>query len=712
MGLRATTGAGVHRWLAAALIPVLSAALTAGRGQPPRVDAGPDQVVTLPAVATLSGTVAADGLVTVRWSIVSGPGSVEFSDATAQETQAALAAPGSYVLRLSASDGVAAASDDVTIVVVERNDPPVVAVAGDLTVAIGEAVTLTGGVSDDGLPTPARLSASWSVVGGPGSVTIADPGALRTTARFAAPGTYVLRLEANDGAATAAGDLTVVVTAPNAAPVVSAGPDRSITAPGAAVLLGDARDDGQPEPPALTLAWTVTSAPGAVRLSSPAAARTEMHATVAGTYVLRLTASDGARQAHDEVTVLVAAPTAGTGLLAAYGFDEGTGATIPDRSGHGPALTRHGATWVPAGRHGGAMVFDGVRNRATGPALPLPAAFTLMAWVRNTTTLPYETIVSVGTARALKLAFEDLVFTTPAGDLRLGPAGGPDVWHHVAVTADGTSVRGFVDGAPVGPPRPLALEPVTGVVQLGAWPLGASADFFGGALDDVRLYGRALSAEEIARDMRTPIGGAARRDDEAPHVDIDAPAGGDVVWEVVTVTATATDDVGVAGVRFSVDGQPIGAEVVAPPYWVTWDTRQTANGPHTLEVEARDDADNRTRTAVALTVTNPRPTENRAPTVSAGGDLTVTMPGLAVIEGRADDDDLPAPAALRVRWSVVSGPGGVRFEPADAATTTARFGAPGEYVLRLTADDGQLSATDEVAVTVKAAPGGGPGAAR
>ena len=709
MGLRATSGGGARPWLAAALIPLLSAALAAGFGQPPRVDAGPDQVVTLPAVAALSGSVAADGLATVRWSIVSGPGSVEFRDATALETDVALAAPGTYVLRLSASDGVAAASDDVTIVVLERNDPPTIDAGDDLTMAIDETAALAGRVSDDGLPPPGALRVAWSVVGGPGSVTMANPTALRTTARFAAPGTYVLRLEASDGAATAADELTVVVTAPNAAPVVSAGPDRSITAPGAAVLLGDARDDGQPEPPALTLAWTVTSAPGAVRFSAPAAARTEMHATVAGTYVLRLTASDGARQAHDEVTVLAAPPTAGTGLLAAYGFDEGTGATIPDRSGHGPALTRHGATWVPAGRHGGAMVFDGVRNRATGPALALPAAFTLMAWLRNTTTLPYETIVSVGTARALKLAFEDLVFTTPAGDVRLGAAGGPDVWHHVAVTSDGTTIRGFVDGAPVGPPRPLALEPVSGVVQLGAWPLGASADFFGGALDDVRLYGRALSAEEIARDLRTPIGGAARSDGEAPHVGIRPPAGGEVVLEMVTVTAAGTDDVGVAGVRFSVDGQPIGTEVVAPPYWVTWDTRQTANGSHTLEVEARDHADNRTRTAVAVTVTNPRPTENRAPTVSAGGDLTVTMPGLAVIEGRADDDDLPAPAALRLRWTVVSGPGGVRFEPADAATTTARFGAPGVYLLRLTADDGQLATSDEVTVTVKP---GGPGAAR
>jgi hypothetical protein len=51
-------------------------------------------------------------------------------------------------------------------------------------------------------------------------------------------------------------------------------------------------------------------------------------------------------------------------------------------------------------------------------------------------------------------------------------------------------------------------------------------------------------------------------------------------------------------------------------------------------------------------------------------------------------------------WSKVSGPGNVAFADAQAPATTATFTTAGPYVLRLTADDGELSAADDVSVTV------------
>ena len=51
-------------------------------------------------------------------------------------------------------------------------------------------------------------------------------------------------------------------------------------------------------------------------------------------------------------------------------------------------------------------------------------------------------------------------------------------------------------------------------------------------------------------------------------------------------------------------------------------------------------------------------------------------------------------------WSRVSGPGLVNFSTPEAAQTTATFGAAGTYVLRATADDGALTGTDDVTVTV------------
>jgi len=52
------------------------------------------------------------------------------------------------------------------------------------------------------------------------------------------------------------------------------------------------------------------------------------------------------------------------------------------------------------------------------------------------------------------------------------------------------------------------------------------------------------------------------------------------------------DDRGVAGVRFTLDGEPLGEKRDTPPYVVTWDTRSIPNGEHTLTAVAWDAADN------------------------------------------------------------------------------------------------------------------------
>jgi len=63
--------------------------------------------------------------------------------------------------------------------------------------------------------------------------------------------------------------------------------------------------------------------------------------------------------------------------------------------------------------------------------------------------------------------------------------------------------------------------------------------------------------------------------------------------------------VGVIGVQFQLDGGNLGAEVSSPPYSVSWDTSQTANGSHVLTATARDAAGNHaTSSSVTVTVSN------------------------------------------------------------------------------------------------------------
>ena len=94
---------------------------------------------------------------------------------------------------------------------------------------------------------------------------------------------------------------------------------------------------------------------------------------------------------------------------------------------------------------------------------------------------------------------------------------------------------------------------------------------------------------------------------------------------------------------------------------------------------------------------------NLAPRVEAWQE---DRPGAAAavrMVGRIGDDALPR-GTLALRWSMVSGPkeGEAIFEDAAAATGTVRFTQPGDYVLRLTADDGALQGHADVRVNAPA----------
>ena len=97
----------------------------------PVVNAGSDRSVVLPSPASLAGTVSDDGLPggapTTLWSKVSGPGTVAFAQPAAATTTATFSAAGTYVLMLTANDGVLAASDTLVVTVTKRRRRPTTA---------------------------------------------------------------------------------------------------------------------------------------------------------------------------------------------------------------------------------------------------------------------------------------------------------------------------------------------------------------------------------------------------------------------------------------------------------------------------------------------------------------------------------------------------------------------------------------------------------
>lgn len=285
--------------------------------QPPVVNAGLNRTITLPGT-TLWGFAWDDGLpnppakLTTTWSKVSGPGTVTFADPNVPQTTATFSTSGTYVLQLTGTDSVLTTSPTCTLTVDPApNTAPTVDAGPDQTVLLSPATNLAGTVNDDGLPDPPKkVTISWTKVSGPGTVTFANSKVAATTATFSKTGTYVLRLTGNDSALSTSDDVTVTVTT-NQKPSVNAGPDQTIGLSETASLAGTASDDGFPKPPSLTTTWSKTSGPGTVTFANKNALSTTATFSAAGTYVLRLTASDGALSAWDEVTIAVSTPCAG-----------------------------------------------------------------------------------------------------------------------------------------------------------------------------------------------------------------------------------------------------------------------------------------------------------------------------------------------------------------------------------------------------------------
>ncbi|MBI2679792.1 MAG: hypothetical protein HYX25_02150 [Candidatus Solibacter usitatus] len=94
-------------------------------------------------------------------------------------------------------------------------------------------------------------------------------------------------------------------------------------------------------------------------------------------------------------------------------------------------------------------------------------------------------------------------------------------------------------------------------------------------------------------------------DTTLPTVAITAPTANAAVSNTVTVTATASDNIAVAEVRFQLDGVNLGAVLTSAPYSISWDTTTTSNGSHALTAIAKDTSGNpQTSTPVAVTVSN------------------------------------------------------------------------------------------------------------
>ena len=141
-------------------------------------------------------------------------------------------------------------------------------------------------------------------------------------------------------------------------------------------------------------------------------------------------------------------------------------------------------------------------------------------------------------------------------------------------------------------------------------------------------------ARDAAGNMTTSAAVVVTVDNVLPTVSITAPPNGAFVRGTVTVSAAASDNVGVIGVQFKLDGASLGLEDTTAPYSVAWNTATSLNGSHTLTAIARDAAGN-TKTSLAVIVT----VDNVAPTVAITAPANgATVSGTITVSATASDN--------------------------------------------------------------------------
>jgi len=168
----------------------------------------------------------------------------------------------------------------------------------------------------------------------------------------------------------------------------------------------------------------------------------------------------------------------------------------------------------------------------------------------------------------------------------------------------------------------------------------------------------------------TPVSVTVVNDLLPPTVSISRPANNESVSGTVSVAATASDDVGLVGVRFTLDGTTLGSEDTTVPYSVSWNTTTATNGAHVLAAVARDAAGRTTSSTVTVAVSNPVSYLPASYSVSGGTYQSGNVASLS-----ADDD------TYLVVKSTTSG--STRRSVTDLGFTSVSAGSRADYSLRL-----------------------------
>lgn len=208
------------------------------------------------------------------------------------------------------------------------------------------------------------------------------------------------------------------------------------------------------------------------------------------------------------------------GMISNWSFEEGSGTIAHDSVGPNNG-TIYGATWT-TGIVGGALSFDGVNDYiyvGDVPSLDISSALTLEAWVK-TDKITNDTVISKDddagnreyyfgvsydgnnpgrvrwTLKTNSFQFRDSLVVVNDSQ-----------WHHIVGTYDGSYLCTYIDGvedsrSPVA--QTGGIPNTSAPFWIGAKPNIGYEQYFRGVIDEVAVYDRALTSDEIRNRFASP----------------------------------------------------------------------------------------------------------------------------------------------------------------------------------------------------------------
>ena len=208
-------------------------------------------------------------------------------------------------------------------------------------------------------------------------------------------------------------------------------------------------------------------------------------------------------QAHQEMVL-------SRGLVLHYAFDDDNGMEVIDKSGKENHGRVHDAKWAAAGKLGGAYSFDGIKSYidcGNDASLRITGDLTISAWVLPDELAAGQTLVSKHHDAEYDLVFgknSALSYYHGADwhpnhhTFKFPPV--PNKWRHVALTrnAQSKTLRLYVDGQQVKDEFVYRNDPpaTSQRVTIG-YRLVRGQHAFKGKIDQVRIYNRVVSPEEV-----------------------------------------------------------------------------------------------------------------------------------------------------------------------------------------------------------------------